>query len=289
MRVGFIGLGVMGRPMAANLVRAGHQVLVYNRSPGPVKELEKLGAKAGASPKLLAQESEVVITMLPDSPDVEAVALGEEGILHGAHADLTYVDMSTIAPQTARHLAEVFAQRHVSALDAPVSGGQQGAINGTLSIMVGGDANAFQRVRPLFEALGKTIVHMGASGMGQTVKLCNQVVCALTIEAMCEGLLLAKKAGADLEKVLQVVGAGLCSSGIWNGLAPRILRGDYEPGFKAKLQRKDLRLALALAEGLQVPLPGTGLAHQLFGAVEASGKGDKGTQALMLVLEGLAH
>ena len=296
MRIGFIGLGTMGRPMVRNLLKAGHtpvrmdgfEVTVYGRHPEIVNELVSQGAIAAASPKEVAQASEVVITMLPDSPDVREVVTGEDGVLSGARPGVVIIDMSTISPTVTREMADIASRQGVDYLDAPVTGGEIGAISGTLSIMVGGKPEVFEKCLPILQAMGKNIVHMGDVGMGQTAKLCNQVICVINIQAACEGLMLGAKAGLDLEKLLSVVSAGSAGSWMLSNLAPKMLSRDFEPGFKVKLQQKDLRLALAAADELALLLPGTGLVHSLFNAVEAAGMGEKGTQALITALEKLA-
>ena len=288
MLIGFIGLGTMGRPMVRNLLKAGFKVTIYGRRKPVVDELVAAGAVAAGSPAEVARPSDVVITMLPDSPDVKLVVTGENGILSGARSGMTVIDMSTISPSVTREIAGLAAAKGVDYLDAPVSGGETGAVAGTLSIMVGGRQETYEKYLPIFQALGKNIVYMGESGMGQTAKLCNQVICVLNIQAACEGLMLGAKAGLDVEKLLSVVSAGAAGSWMLSNLAPKMLERDFEPGFKVKLQQKDLRLALAAADELDLPLPGTSLVHQLFNAVEAAGMGEKGTQALITALEKLA-
>lgn len=280
MRIGFIGLGIMGLPMAKNLIRAGFELVAHNRSRKAVDELVSLGAEAARSPEEVAERSDIVITMLPDTPDVEKVLLGEGGILGGARPGMILVDMSTISPKASVKMARLLKERGIAMLDAPVSGGQKGAVEGTLSIMVGGDADVFERCVPVFNALGKTIALVGPNGAGATVKLCNQVICAINIVSMCEGMRLCSKAGVDVGKMVEVVSGGLGASSIITNLAPKILKDDMAPGFKLKLQQKDIRLALQLAEELKLPLPATGLAHQIFRIAEAQGLGENGTQAL---------
>jgi 2-hydroxy-3-oxopropionate reductase len=286
--VGFVGLGIMGRPMARNLLRAGYPLTVWNRSQPGIEELVRDGASPGSSPKDVAGRSDVIITIVTDSPDVEKVALGPEGIIEGGRAGLVHIDMSTISPAVTRRIASRLAEKGIEMLDAPVSGGDTGAQAGTLSIMVGGKEEIFQRCRPIFEVMGRTIVHCGPNGAGQTVKLCNQIVVALNNLAMCEALVFASKAGVDTRRMLEAVGAGAASSWALLNLAPRILARDFRPGFKVAHQQKDLRLALETAEQQAVPLPGTSLVHQLFAAVEAEGLGAEGTQALVKALEKLA-
>jgi len=288
-RVGFIGLGVMGRPMAKNLLKAGYPLTVWNRTRSKMEELLSLGANGANSPKEVAENSDVVITMVTDSPDVEEVVLGPLGVIEGAKPGLVLIDMSTISPDVTRRIAEKLSKRGVKMLDAPVSGGEIGAKEGTLSIMVGGPREVYEECLPILRVLGKRITYMGESGMGQITKLCNQVICALNIQAVCEGLILGAKAGLDLEKLLQVVTAGAAGSWMLSNLGPKMVRRDFKPGFKMSHQQKDLRLALSFAAKLGVPLPGTALVNQMFRIVENEGMADKGTQAAIVAMEKLAN
>ena len=288
MRVGIIGLGIMGAPMARNLLRAGHPLTVYTRTRARAAGLLADGAAWADSPAALAAAVDAVVTMLPDTPAVEAVMAGPDGVLAGARAELLAIDMSTIDPAAARALAERAAETGVALLDAPVSGGEQGAIAGTLSIMVGGAAAAFDRAGPLFAALGKRVTYMGGPGQGQMTKLVNQVVGAGTLAAVAEGVLLAAGAGLDPAAVVEAVGGGAAASWMLAEQAPRMQRRDFAPGFMVRLQQKDLRLALASAERLGVPLPLTAVVQLLFTAVEARGGGELGTQAILTALEALA-
>ncbi|HLK11828.1 MAG TPA: NAD(P)-dependent oxidoreductase [Candidatus Binatia bacterium] len=288
MRIGFIGLGIMGAPMARNLLRAGHALVVYGRTRARVEALVAEGATAADAPAALAAEVDAVVTSLPDTPDVEQVLEGERGVLAGARPGLLVIDTSTIAPDAARALAARAAACGVALLDAPVSGGEQGAIAGTLSIMVGGDPAAFARARPILAAIGRQATYMGGAGQGQATKLVNQVIGAVTLAAVAEGVVLAARAGLDPGAVVQAVGGGAAASWMLTNLAPRMQRRDFAPGFMVRLQQKDLRLALAAAARLGVPLPATALVHQLFAAVEARGGGALGTQALVTALEALA-
>jgi len=281
-RVAFIGLGTMGKPMARNLLGAGFELTVYNRSRPAMDELARHGAEPASSPNQAVSRADFVITMLPDSPDVESVVGTVEPDLSSGQ---TFIDMSTISPAVARKLAEDLAVRGVRFLDAPVTGGEKGAIEGSLSIMVGGDEAVFERALPLFRAMGKNIVHMGPSGSGQAAKLCNQVICGLNILAVCEGLALGAKSGLSLQKLLSAISGGAAGSWMLSNLAPKMLERDWRPGFKIRLQQKDLRLALESAAHLTLPLPGTGLAHQLFRIAEAAGAGEEGTQAAIKALE----
>ena len=271
--------------MARNLLRAGHEVVVHGRSPARVEPLAALGARPAPSPAAVARAVEAVVTSLPDGPDVEQVVAGPDGILVGASARLLVIDTSTIAPEVARALAESSAAAGVDFLDAPVSGGQQGAVDGTLSIMIGGAVEAVSRARPVLDAIGRKVTHMGGPGQGQMTKLVNQVVGATTLAAVAEGLLLAARAGLDPGAVIDAVGSGAAASWQLLNLGPRMQRGDFAPGFTVRLQQKDLRLALAAAALLGVPLPATAVVHQLFAMVEARGGGSLGTQALVTALE----
>jgi 3-hydroxyisobutyrate dehydrogenase len=288
-RIGFIGLGIMGRPMARNLLKAGYALTVWNRSRPGIEALVAEGAAEGDSPRAVAERSDIVISILGDSADTQEVALGAGGIVAGAHAGLVHIDMSTISPAITRSIAERYAAAGVELLDAPVSGGEQGAVDGTLSIMAGGKAEVFVRCRPILEALGKTIVYCGPAGAGQVVKLCNQVIVGLNNLAMSEALVLAAKAGVAPATMIEAVKAGAASSWALHNLAPRVLAGDFKPGFKIAHQQKDLRLALELADEGHTPLPGTALVRQLFAALEADGLGGAGTQALVKALEKLAN
>jgi len=288
MRVGFIGLGIMGRPMADNLIKAGFPVVVHSRTRSKVDALVARGATAGASARDVAARSEVVITMVPDTPDVRLVMLGPDGVVEGAHDGLIAIDMSTISPTATQEIAAALAAKGVRMLDAPVSGGESGAIAGSLSIMVGGDAAVVAQCQPVFAAMGTRITHIGPHGHGQIAKLCNQVVGVLTLEAVAEGVVLAQKAGVDVHRVIEALSGGAADSWMLRNQAPRMLGRDFAPGFFIHLQQKDLRLAMALAGTLSAPLPGAALVHQLFSAVEATGGGALGTQALVLALERLA-
>lgn len=289
LRVGVIGLGIMGAAMAKNLLRAGFQVTVFNRTAKKAEPLIRAGAAAAPSPAGVARVSDIVITNVTDSPDVEQVVLGPDGVVEGASKGTIVADMSTISPAVTRRIAQALAPKGIEMLDAPVTGGDVGAQEGTLSIMVGGPTGAYERCVPVFEALGRSIVHVGEIGTGQTVKLVNQVIVALNLLAMAEGLSFAAKSGVDVHKALSVVRAGAAGSWALDHLAPRVLEGDYAPGFMVALQQKDLKLALETAADVQLPLPGTGLVQQLLRSVEAYGEGEDGTQALMKALERLGN
>jgi len=288
-RIGFVGLGIMGRPMARNLLKAGFQLAVHNRSRAAVDDLVSAGATAARSAAEVAAVSQVTITMLPDTPDVETVALGPGGVLEGAPAGSYYVDMSTIAPAASRTIAEAGRRRGVQCLDAPVSGSDIAAQQGTLSIMVGGERSAFEALQPVFGALGAKIVYCGPSGMGETVKLCNQVAGMGTLMAVCEALMLGAKAGADLSAVIDALSAGAARSWMIENLGPKIVGRDFTPGFMVRLAQKDLRLAQALAQEVGSPLAGASLAQQLYRSVETYGGGDYGIQAMATALERLAN
>jgi 3-hydroxyisobutyrate dehydrogenase len=288
MRLGFIGLGIMGRPMAKHLIDAGHEMTVWNRSQPGIDDVVAHGGKAAATPAEVARNSEVVFTMVGDSPDVEAVSLGEDGIAAGASNGLVHVDCTTMSPSVTRSIAQAYESKGIELLDAPVSGGEGGAINATLSIMVGGKKEVFDRCVPLFEAIGKTITYCGPSGAGQTVKLCNQVAVSVTNLAVCESLVLAAKAGVSPETMLQAISGGAASSWQLLNLGPKMIQRDFRPGFKVWHQQKDLRLALEVARENALPLPATSLVAQLFASVEADGLREEGTQALVKALEKLA-
>lgn len=290
-RIGFIGLGIMGRPMARNLIKAGHELVVHSRSRGPVDELvaEANGAAVAAgSPREVAAQTKTVITMLPDSPDVRAVVFGENGLLEGVGPGHLLIDMSTIAPATAIEVAEAMAAKGGSALDAPVSGGDKGAIAGTLSIMVGGAEADVARAMPLFEAMGTTIVHVGGPGAGQVVKACNQIVVAVAYAGLSEALVLGTKAGVDPEKILQVLGGGLANSRVLEMRGPTMVKHEFAPGFRIRLHRKDLNIALNAGREEGVPLAVTALVSQLFEAANATGRGDLDHSALLTVIEDAA-
>jgi len=287
-RIGFIGLGKMGLPMARNLLRAGFALTVHNRSRAPVEALAKEGAAPATSSKEVAHQSDIIITMLPDTPDVEAVVLGPGGVIEGARAGSVVVDMSTILPSGGRAIAARLAEKQVAMLDAPVSGGPQGAEAATLSIMVGGPRDAFERCLPILQALGKTITHVGDHGAGHMAKLCNQVACVVNLQGVCETLVLAAKAGLDVERVRQAVSAGAGASWMLAVQGEKMVKRDFAPGFFVRLQQKDLRLIAAAADELGLPLPCLSLVQQMFKVLEADGKAELGTQALVLAMEKIA-
>jgi 2-hydroxy-3-oxopropionate reductase len=284
-RIGFIGLGIMGKPMAMNLLAAGYPLTVYSRSPGPVDEVVDAGAERADGPAAVAKASDVTITMLPDTGDVEQVLTGEGGVLAGAAAGALVIDMSSIDPGPTREMASMFATRDVAMVDAPVSGGERGAIDGTLSIMIGGEADAVARAMPLFEVLGKTIVHVGASGAGQVTKACNQLVVAATIEAVAEALLLAERSGVDPAKVREALLGGFAGSKILEVHGQRMLDRTFDPGFRIRLHRKDARIVEDAAKGTATPIPSFAVvAAQLQRALD-DGDGELDHSGLYVELE----
>ena len=290
-RVGFIGLGIMGKPMVRNLVKAGYEVVVHNRSRDDVDLLvsESDVITAADSPAAVAEAVDTVITMLPDSPEVRKVVFDENGLLAAMKPGSLLIDMSTIAPETSRAVYAALQAKGASALDAPVSGGDKGAIAATLSIMVGGRVEDVERAMPLFEAMGKTIVHVGEPGAGQVVKACNQVVVALNYAAVSEALVLGSKLGVDPAKIAQVLGGGLAASRVLEMRGQTMIDHNFEPGFRVNLHRKDLNIALTTARESGVPLPMTALVSQLYDAVSAAGNGDRDHSALLTLVETLAQ
>lgn len=290
-RVGFIGLGIMGKPMAGHLLNAGYSVVAHSRTRSKVDDLcsAHAGATAASSPREVAEQSDVVITMLPDSPDVRQVVLGADGLADSMREGSLLIDMSTISPATAVEIADILDEKRVAALDAPVSGGEAGAINAALSIMVGGEQSAFDRALPLFEIMGKTIVLMGGPGTGQTTKACNQIMVALHYAAASEALVLGSKAGVDPVKMVQVLGGGLAASRVLELKGQKMIDHDFQPGFRIDLHRKDLAIALAAGKAEGVPLLATAVVDQLFQAAAAAGRGNLDHAALMSVYEDLAH
>ncbi|MBX9626276.1 MAG: NAD(P)-dependent oxidoreductase [Gemmataceae bacterium] len=286
-RVGWVGTGVMGRWMCQHVMAKGFTATAYNRTREKLRPLEELGATAADNPKAVAGRSDVVFAIVGTPKDVREVFLGPDGLLAGSKPGTVLVDMTTSEPGLAKDVYEAAKAKGVHALDAPVSGGDVGAKNAALSIMVGGDAEVVEAVRPLFEAMGKTIVHQGPAGAGQHTKMVNQVLISSTMVALCEGLLYAKKAGLDVETVLKSVSVGAAGSKSLDIYGPRILKGDFEPGFYVEHFIKDLGIALAEAERMNLCLPGLALTKQLYEAVRAQGLGRKGTQALLLALEHL--
>src|SRR5213080_2125796 len=286
--IGFIGLGIMGRPMAKNLLKAGYPLVVHSRSRAPVDELVRAGATAAASPRDVAARCEVLITMLPNSPDVELVALGKDGILEGARAGLIYADMSTISPIVSQRIGKALASRGVKMLDAPVSGGEKGATDAALSIMVGGDKTTFDAVLPIFQAMGKTITLLGPLGFGGFTKLANQIIVAGNLTALAEALTLGKKAGLDRELLLTALAGGLAGSKCLEQKKPNYIAGTYNPGFKIDLHFKDLGLIMESAHSLGVPLPTTAVVQELFNAMRVKGRGGLDHSGIITLLEDLA-
>jgi 2-hydroxy-3-oxopropionate reductase len=286
--IGFIGLGIMGRPMARNLLKAGYPLVVHSRSRGPVEEIAKAGARVGTSPRDVASQSDVVITMLPNSPDVEQVVLGRDGVIESARPGMVLLDMSTISPLVSQKVGRALAEKSVKMLDAPVSGGEKGAIDGVLSIMVGGDKAVFEKALPIFQAMGKTITHLGPLGAGGFTKLANQIIVAVNLTALGEALTLAKKAGLDRELTLTALAGGLAGSKCLDQKKPNYLAGTYNPGFKIDLHYKDLGLIMESARALGVPLPATAAVQELFSALRVKGRGGLDHSGVITLLEDLA-
>jgi 2-hydroxy-3-oxopropionate reductase len=285
MQLGFIGLGIMGRPMAINLCRAGHALWVYGRRAETMKPLTEAGATACPSSQEVAANADVIFIMVSDTPDVEKVILGDKSVIHGARPGSVVVDMSTISPAATRLFAEELSQRDVEMLDAPVSGGEAGAVNATLSIMVGGKEKAYQRVKPLFEAMGKNIVHVGDHGAGQVAKACNQIAVSLTIQGVSEALTFARRNGVDAAKVREALMGGSASSKALEVHGQRMLDNDFKPGFKVKLHQKDLRIVIEDAHKLGIGLPGAALVAQHLNALMGSGDGELDSAAIVKVIE----
>ena len=281
--VGFIGLGIMGKPMAENLIEAGYHLVAYNRTREKAKELD--GATVAQTPREVAEQSDVIITMLPDSPQVEEVLAGEDGVLEGVKEGALVVDMSTISPVVTQELAGKAGERGASMLDAPVSGGDVGAIDGTLSIMVGGSEQDFGRALSLFEVMGKTVTHVGPVGTGQVVKAANQIVVALTIEAVSEALVLGSKAGVSPEKILDVLGGGLAGNKVMEVKREKMLDHSFDPGFRVELHHKDLGIALAAGREYGVTLPVTAIVDQMLETLKMLGRGNQDHSALLTLIE----
>jgi len=272
MKIGFIGLGIMGKPMAKNLLKAGHELVVYDILAAPVAELVKAGAKAGLSPKDVAVKSDMVITMLPNSPEVKEVVLGKDGVIEGSRPGTMVVDMSSIAPLAAKEVAAALAEKGVEMLDAPVSGGEPKAIDGTLAIMAGGKAEIFEKVKPVLLKMGTSAVLCGEIGSGNVTKLANQIIVALNIAAMSEALVLAAKAGVDPGRVFAAIRGGLAGSTVLDAKAPMVCKGNYKPGFRMELHIKDLQNALDTAHAIGVPVPLTGTVMEIMQALRVDGK-----------------
>jgi 2-hydroxy-3-oxopropionate reductase len=287
-KIGFIGIGIMGYHMSRNLIEAGYQVMAYDLFEEALKRIIEIGAEKGKSCKEIAASCDVVITMLPDSPDVKEVALGPNGISEGARSGLIYIDMSTISPSTSIDVANELKEKGVRCLDAPVSGGEVGAQKATLSIMVGGQQDLFNEVQPIFEVLGKTITLCGSHGSGQIVKACNQIQVALNFVGMAEALVLGAKAGVDPAIIIKVLSAGYAQTRVMDVRGPLIVNGNFAPGFKSKFHYKDLNIIMDTARKLQVPLPTTAVAHELFSSLLASGGGELDHSAIIQVIEAMA-
>jgi 3-hydroxyisobutyrate dehydrogenase len=287
-QIGFIGLGIMGQGMARNLLRAGFGVTVWNRTAGRMEPLVATGAPAAANPAEVAAHSEIVVICVSDTPDVEAVVLGDKGVIEGAGPGTLVIDCSTISPQATKIIANKLAEKEVHWLDAPISGGSEGAAQGTLSIMVGGEADQFERALPVLQAMGRTITHVGPTGAGQMVKLVNQILVVGTMQAVGEALLLAQAGGLDLEQTLAAVSQGAAGSWMLSNRGPQVMARDWRPGFTIDLQQKDLRLVLETADQLGIPLLGTSLIFQLYRTLQQQGLGAEGNHALVKALEHLA-
>jgi 2-hydroxy-3-oxopropionate reductase len=288
-RIGFVGLGLMGLPMARRVLAAGYQLTVHNRTAARAEPLVAEGAVQASSPRDVAHASEVVVTMVTDSPDVEAVVTGEQGLLAGASAGLTWIDMSTISPDVTRRLGEAATAQGVRALDAPVSGGPPGAAAGTLSIMVGGAREVFDACLPLLQTMGQTIVHVGELGAGQVTKACNQVVIAATLAGIAEALVLGAKAGVDPSLIRQALLGGYAGSRLLEVHGQRMIDHAFDPGFFVKLHNKDLHIVLAMARSNAVATPVTALAAQHFNALMADGDGELDNSSMLKVYEKLAR
>ena len=289
MKVGFIGLGIMGRPMAANLIKGGYELAVYARRAESMQPLKEAGATLCASAQDVAARSDISFVMVADTPDVEEVVLGQRGAIHGATPGSVVVDMSTIAPAATRAIATALGAKGVEMLDAPVSGGETGAISGTLTIMVGGKPEVFARVKPLFECMGKTITLVGGNGAGQVAKACNQIVVAVTIEAVAEAMSFARKSGVDAAKVREALMGGFAGSKIMEVHGKRMLDNDFKPGFKVKLHQKDMKIVMQTAHELGLALPGASVAAQHLNALMGSGDGELDSAAIVKVIERMSR
>ena len=286
-KLGFIGLGIMGKGMALNLLKKGHDLCVWNRTSSKVDELVAAGATAGSSPADVASKSDIVFICVSDTPDVEAVVLGESGVLEGVNSGALVVDHSTISPQVTKEIAAKLNAKGVEMLDAPISGGNEGAANGTLSIMIGGDAAQVGRAMPYLEAMGKTITHVGAQGAGQSAKLVNQILVIGTMVSMGEAMLFAEASGLDLEKTLEAVSGGAAGSWTLSNRGPQVAKRDWRPGFTIDLQQKDLRLVLEAADQLGMPAMTTSLAFNLYRTLQTLGLGHEGNHAIVKALENM--
>ena len=286
--IGFIGLGIMGRGMVDNLMSAGFAVTVWNRTASRMEPFVAKGATAADSPKAVAQACDIIIICVSDTPDVEAVILGDDGVIHGVSAGDLVIDMSTINPINTVEIAKQLNAKGVAMLDAPISGGSEGAANGTLSIMIGGSAEDVQRATPCFEAMGTTITHVGEQGAGQTVKLANQILCVVNMLAAGEALLFAQAGGVDLDKMLQAVTGGAAGSWMLANRGPQVIRDDWRPGFTIDLQQKDLRLVMGAADEMGVPVIATAMCFNLYRTLQTQGLGHEGNHGIVKALEALA-
>jgi len=286
-KIGFIGLGIMGRPMAKHLLKAGYPLFILSSSAAAT-ELKEAGATLSETPAAIAKETDIIITMLPDSPEVESMVTGKGNLLQSMKPGTLFIDMSTISPATSIDLFNKLIHRDIEALDAPVSGGQTGAEAATLSIMIGGNESAFRRAFPVFEKMGKNIVHIGKPGAGQTAKACNQIIVGMTIQAVAEALTLAKKSGVDVAKARSALLGGFAQSKILDLHGQRIIDRNFKPGFKIRLHRKDMQIALNAGKDLSVPLPGSSVVASQMDAILAEGKGDLDHSALALYLESVS-
>jgi 3-hydroxyisobutyrate dehydrogenase len=286
-KIGFIGMGIMGRPMSLNLLKAGYELTVHNRTKAKADSVVAAGAAWADSPAETAKNCDCLITCLTDTPDVQEVLLGDNGVIRGAKAGLICVDMSTISPKATQEMGKILQSKDITLIDAPISGGEIGAIEAKLSIMAGGPKQAFEKVLPVLEAMGRTITHCGPLGYGQITKLANQVMVIHTIMSIAEGIAFAEKAGLDLDTTLKVTTAGAAGSHSLKVLGPKIAAGDLKPAFMVDLQLKDLRLVTEFAEQIKQPLPGTALAKQLLASLQAQGRGRDGTQALVDIIRQL--
>jgi 3-hydroxyisobutyrate dehydrogenase len=288
-KIAFIGTGIMGKPMSLNLLKAGFALTVHSRTKSKAQEVINAGAAWADTPAQAAKDADVVITCVTDTPDVKEVLLGKNGVIESARPGLICIDMSTISPAETQQMAKILSEKKVILIDAPISGGQIGAIEGKLSIMAGGPKDSFEKVRHVFEAMGRTITYCGPSGFGQITKLANQIMVIHNIMSMAEGLAFAKKAGLDLQTTLAATSAGAAGSNLLKALGPKVIAGDFKPAFMVDLQVKDLKLVLEYAEKIGQPLPGTALVKELFTVLQKQGRGKDGTQALFDVICQLAE
>lgn len=288
-KIGFLGLGIMGQPMCLNIIKAGYTVTAWNRTKSKTEIIAQAGGHIAGSPKEVAEQSDIIITIVSDSPDVEEVVLGESGIIHGIQPGSVLIDMSTISPAVTKNIADQLKEKGVDMLDAPVSGGDSGAKAGTLAIMVGGDGTVLERCMPILQTMGKTITHVGDNGMGQTVKLCNQILVSVTNLAVCEAVTLARLSGVDPKQMIKATENGAAGSWQLSNLGPKMVERDYAPGFMVDLQQKDLRLALETVRDVGSVAPALALVSQLFSGIQAHGEGREGTQALIKSIERLCE